>query len=274
MATESSSALELEASSESIAQKMGFFRVPDLLVKLSTKCLSELDAVRSPTSPLDLKFFTGLGTKSPRSSSLDASQNQKILLGDRVGLGLVDSLTDENPTPLGGRKVLLGSEMRITDNLSRKNSSTAPVQAGELEHKDDNMSDGLKGSIMSLDDIVNSEDYTCVVSRGPNPRTTHIFGDRVFEFQIDQMMPVESKGEECMFPQVKEGVMSFCSFCSEKLKEGKDIYIYQGDKAFCSTECRESFMEDEMEEGKPVICQPASPSSSPFDGGRIFQLIR
>ncbi|CAO2176862.1 unnamed protein product [Urochloa humidicola] len=269
METDSSA---LQASSELIAQKMGFFKVPDILIKLSTS-LSELDVVRSPTSPLDLKFFTGLGTKSPRSSSLDACQNQKILLGDRVGLGLVDYLVDENPTPLGSRKVLLGSEMRITDNLSRKNSSTSPVQAGEVEQKDDNMSDGLEGSIMSLDDIVNSEDYTCVVSRGPNPKTTHIFGDRVFELQVEHLMHGESKDEENMSPLVKEGAMNFCSFCSEKLKEGKDIYIYQGDKAFCSAECRENFMEDEMEEGEP-ICHPAPPSSSPVDNGPIFQLIR
>ncbi|KAL6615485.1 hypothetical protein ACP70R_037755 [Stipagrostis hirtigluma subsp. patula] len=272
MAAEPSS--DSQTSSESIAQKMGFFRVPDLLVKLSTKCLIELDAVRSPTSPLDLKFFTGLGTKSPRSSSLDASQNQKILLGDRVGLGLVDCLSDENPTPLGSRKVLLGSEMRITDNLTRKNSSTAPVQAGDSEQKDENMSDGVKGSIMSLDDIVNSEDYTCVVSRGPNPRTTHIFGDHVFEFQVEQLMPDEGKGEDSIPPHVQGGTMSFCCFCNEKLKEGKDIYIYQGDKAFCSMECRENFMEDEMEEGETMIDLPASPGSSPFNNGPIFQLIR
>jgi hypothetical protein len=209
-----------ETPTESIAQKMGFFRVPDLLVKLSTKCLIELDAVRSPTSPLDLKFFRGLATKSPRSSS-DGSQSQK------VGLGLVDSLSDESPTPLGSRKVLLGSELRITDNLTRKSSSTAPVQAGEAEQKDDAMSDGLNGSIMSLDDIVNSEDYTCVVSRGPNPRTTHIFGDRVLEFEVEQLMPNESKCEEIMPPPVEMGPMSFCCFCHERLKEGKDIYIYQ-----------------------------------------------
>lgn len=269
MATDSSA---LQASSESIAQKMGFFRVPDLLVKLSAKCLSELDVVRSPTSPLDLKFFTGLGNKSPgSSSSVDASQNQKILLGDRVGLGLVDSLTDDNPAPLGGRKVLfLGSEMRIIDNLSRKNSSTAPDQAGEVEQKDDNMSDELMGSAMSLGDIINSEDYTRVVSRGPNPRTTHFFGDRVFELQAEQLMPVESKVDQSTSP-VEDGLMSFCYFCSEKLKEAEDIYIYQGDKSFCSVECRENFMVDyEMEEAY----HPASPRSPPSDGGRIFQLIR
>ncbi|KQK08550.1 protein MARD1 [Brachypodium distachyon] len=259
-----------QTSSESVAQKMGFFRVPDLLVKLSTKCLIELDAVRSPTSPLDL-LFTGLGTKSPRSSFLDASQNQKILLGDRVGLGLVDSLSDENPTPLGSRKVLLGSEMRITDNLTRKNSSSALIQAGGVEQKDENMSDGLNGSIMSLDDIVNSEDYTCVVSHGPNPRTTHIFGDHVFEFQGEQLMPDESGCEESLAPHLNGGMMSFCCFCCEKLKEDKDIYMYQGDKTFCSMECRENFMQDEMEEGEPVIDDPSGPS---IDDGRIFQLIQ
>jgi hypothetical protein len=61
----------------------------------------------------------------------------------RVGLGLVDFLTDENSTPLGGRKVLLVCEIMIFDNLSRKNSSTALVHAGVDEQKDDNMSDRL-----------------------------------------------------------------------------------------------------------------------------------
>ena len=229
MAAESS-VPQTTSSAEAVAHKMGFFRVPDLLVKLSTKCLIELDAVCSPTSPLDLKLFTGLAAKSPRSSFLDAgaaSQNQKILLGDRVGLGLVDSLSDENPTPLGSRKVLLGSEMRTTDNLTRKNSSTAPIQPGVVEHKDESMSDGLNGSFMSLDDIVNSEDYTCVVSRGPNPRTTHIFGDQVFEFQGEQLIPDQGGCEESLVPHLKGGTMSFCCFCGDKLKQEKDIYIYQ-----------------------------------------------
>lgn len=275
MAAESS--VPQTAFSESAAQKMGFFRVPDLLVKLSTKCLIELDAVRSPTSPLDLKLFTGLATRSPRSSFLDASaasQNQKILLGDRVGLGLVDSLSDENPTPLGSRKVLLGSEMRITENLTRKNSSTAPIQPGVVELKDENMSDGLNGSFMSLDDIVNSEDYTCVVSRGPNPRTTHIFGDRVFEFQGEQLIPDEGGCEDSLVPPLKGDTMSFCCFCAEKLKEGKDIYMYQGDKAFCSMECRENFMEDEIEGDPATAINRSDPSGPSFDDGRIFQLIQ
>lgn len=90
------------------------------------------------------------------------------------------SFTDESSTPLGCRKVLLGSEVRITDDLTGKYNSTAPIQAEVVEQKDENLCDGLEGGIMSLDDIVNSEDYTCVVSRGPNPRTTHMFLESVF----------------------------------------------------------------------------------------------
>ncbi|XP_039789103.1 uncharacterized protein LOC120655386 isoform X2 [Panicum virgatum] len=41
-----------------------------------------------------------------------------------------------------------------------------------------------------------------------------------------------------------------------------------------AAECRENFMENEMEEGEPMIYHLAPPSSSPLDNGPIFQLIR
>ncbi|XP_062212391.1 FCS-Like Zinc finger 8-like isoform X2 [Phragmites australis] len=43
----------------------------------------------------------------------------------------------------------------------RESPTRAPADPGEMEPS--------------------SEDYTCVISRGPNPRTVHIFGDRVVE---------------------------------------------------------------------------------------------
>ncbi|ONM33903.1 hypothetical protein Zm00014a_037579 [Zea mays] len=45
--------------------------------------------------------------------------------------------------------------------------------------------------------------------------------------------PLASSGPSINCLMWKEGVMIFCCFCSEKLKEGEDIYIYQGDKSFC-----------------------------------------
>ncbi|XP_044947874.1 disease resistance protein RGA5-like [Hordeum vulgare subsp. vulgare] len=129
--------------------------------------------------------LTGIGTISPRSSFLNACaarQSRKILLGKMVGLGLMDSVSDENPTTLGSREAsFLRSEMRITDNLTQENS----------------------------------------------------FSD-------------ESGCEESLAPHLKVGTMSFCCFCGQKLKKGEAIYIYQGDKAFCSMECRLPFLENDI----------------------------
>ncbi|XP_042449922.1 FCS-Like Zinc finger 15-like [Zingiber officinale] len=38
-----------------------------------------------------------------------------------------------------------------------------------------------------------------------------------------------------------------CYLCRKKLQQGKDIYMYRGDRAFCSEECRrrQIFMDEE-----------------------------
>ncbi|XP_042397174.1 FCS-Like Zinc finger 3-like [Zingiber officinale] len=38
-----------------------------------------------------------------------------------------------------------------------------------------------------------------------------------------------------------------CSLCRKKLQQSKDIYMYRGDRAFCSEECRQKkiFMDEE-----------------------------
>ncbi|KAL3626538.1 hypothetical protein CASFOL_030087 [Castilleja foliolosa] len=43
------------------------------------------------------------------------------------------------------------------------------------------------------------------------------------------------------------GFLEYCFFCNQKLLPGKDIYMYKGDKAFCSEECRcrQIFMDEE-----------------------------
>ncbi|KAJ1411032.1 Zf-FLZ domain [Sesbania bispinosa] len=116
---------------------------------------------------------------------------------------------------------------------------------------------------LSASEIELSEDYTCVISHGPNPKTTHIFGDCILETHSNGFKP-QFKNEE------KEKVMtlmgnrlqtpnqypssaflSFCLQCNKKLDVGKDIYIYGGDKAFCSLACREIMIDEEQEESKP-----------------------
>ncbi|KAI5650822.1 hypothetical protein M9H77_36827 [Catharanthus roseus] len=45
----------------------------------------------------------------------------------------------------------------------------------------------------------------------------------------------------------KGGFLDFCFLCKQKLLPGKDIYMYKGDRAFCSEDCRyrQIFMDEE-----------------------------
>uniref|UniRef100_A0A6N2KNI3 FLZ-type domain-containing protein n=2 Tax=Salix TaxID=40685 RepID=A0A6N2KNI3_SALVM len=84
-----------------------------------------------------------------------------------------------------------------------------------------------------------SEDYTCIITHGPNPTTTHIFDNCVVENYCS--LPDMSKSEPKTF-------LSFCYTCKKNLQQKNDIYIYRGEKAFCSQECRyQEMLLDEME---------------------------
>lgn len=70
-----------------------------------------------------------------------------------------------------------------------------------------------------------AEDYTCVIARGPNPKMTHIFDDRVVESCC-------GGGDGCC-------QLSSCYGCKKRLGQGKDALFLQhrGEKAFCSSQC-------------------------------------
>ncbi|KAK8554784.1 hypothetical protein V6N13_093757 [Hibiscus sabdariffa] len=79
-----------------------------------------------------------------------------------------------------------------------------------------------------------SEDYTRFISHGPNPKTTHIFDDCVVECccSVSDNKPKSA-------PQ---SFLGFCYTCKKNLQQKIDIYIYRGDKAFCSQDCRNQEM--------------------------------
>ncbi|XP_010526125.1 PREDICTED: uncharacterized protein LOC104803775 [Tarenaya hassleriana] len=131
-----------------------------------------------------------------------------------------------------------------SDSLKKTRVLSRSKLGGECNNS--GLDTGFLGS-PSASDIELSEDYTCIISHGPNPKTTHIYGDRVLECHSlcddkEKHIPTES---EAMFPS--DDFLSFCYFCNKKLEEGEDIYMYRGERAFCSTECRteEMLMEEE-----------------------------
>ncbi|XP_031261080.1 FCS-Like Zinc finger 10-like [Pistacia vera] len=347
------------------------FSVPRLFVGLSPRGLSDSDSVRSPTSPLDFRAFSNLGSpfRSPKSPH---NAQQKSWDTSKVGLSIIDSL--DNANKLSGevlrsdsKNILFGPQMRTrTSNsqthinsfkapqslpknyanfphtqtkspLQKGNSNVVfeigdtplepepfgnfrscsldscrsfPVLAGFADRspglsprssgleklasqasspplliggslnlnnfshvKPDSMSvtsgsgngfiEALSGSEIEL-----SEDYTCVISHGPNPKTTHIYGDCILEGHSNELMNNICKGEVKETEGVKSSTtpypsvdfLSFCYTCRKKL-EGKDIYIYRGEKAFCSFDCRsqEISIDEEME--KIIRSSENSPTS-------------
>lgn len=123
---------------------------------------------------------------------------------------------------------------------------------------------------LSAGEIEESEDYTCVISHGPNPRTTHIFGDCILETHSDDLR-IHGKNEEkedgaCPVVNCSQtpnqypsnDFLSFCHHCNKKLDEGKDIYMYRGEEAFCSLTCRdlEIMIDEQLQQSNPSEKSP------------------
>ncbi|XP_039017604.1 FCS-Like Zinc finger 10-like [Hibiscus syriacus] len=114
---------------------------------------------------------------------------------------------------------------------------------------------------LSAHEIELSEDYTCIISHGPNPKTTHVFGDCILECHNNELTIFDKKAEPCTKVPTpgnsketsalyaSDEYWSFCYTCKKKLEKDEDIYMYRGKKAFCSLDCRseEIFAEEEME---------------------------
>ncbi|XP_068649336.1 FCS-Like Zinc finger 8-like [Aristolochia californica] len=113
---------------------------------------------------------------------------------------------------------------------------------------------------LSASEIELSEDYTRVISHGPNPKTTHIFGDCILESHASELSDHNKEGwgigspcsaNEPSFPA--DDFLSYCFSCNKKLEEGKDIFMYRGEKAFCSCSCRMQEILDEEEREKSDV---------------------
>ncbi|XP_062097077.1 FCS-Like Zinc finger 10-like [Humulus lupulus] len=115
---------------------------------------------------------------------------------------------------------------------------------------------------LSASEIELSEDYTCVITHGPNPKTTRIYGDCILdthsndlsnscknEYNKDIGRPELTKDSKISVPFPSDNFLSFCYHCKKKLAADKDIYIYRGEKAFCSLDCRslEILIDEELE---------------------------
>ncbi|KAJ7972773.1 protein MARD1-like [Quillaja saponaria] len=222
----------------------------------TTKCLSGNEALRSPTSILDTKPLSPFGhpfsfdrhqPMSPKISS-EHKYSWDKLDSEGIGLALIDAIKDElvdgNSSKPSNKKVLFGTQLRVdipplpSFTFSSTGSPRSPADFGtKTQNSCKSPFESMKyppemvatGSSILASEMELSEDYTCVICHGPNPRTTHIFENRILESYYSLPKYPNS---------ASENFLNFCYTCKKNLEQTKDIFIYRGEKAFCSRQCR------------------------------------
>nr|CAB3499628.1 unnamed protein product [Digitaria exilis] len=137
------------------------------------------------------------------------------------------------PARLGLAGALNGDDAPPAVAVMRgRQSSRSPAVAAD-DSSSTSSPRGRRWRLMSPWEMMEaSEDYTRVIDRGgKNTRTTHIFdGGRVV---------VDGCGGAGFSAGAAGGeFLRWCHGCSKDLAQGKDIFMYRGEMAFCSHECR------------------------------------
>ncbi|XP_039020943.1 FCS-Like Zinc finger 8-like [Hibiscus syriacus] len=195
------------------------------------KHLTEPEVLKSPTSILDKKPSfppcnnpLGYEPKSPENFSSVKHRSPENPEPKGIALAIVDTLEDKPklrvqiplipPSPYDTSSPKSPGDFGIKTRNSHIPSS--PFGACMKD------SPTIINGRLPVEEMELSEDYTCVISYGPNPKTTHISDDCVVA--------------SCC--SASQSFLSFCYTCKKNLHQKIDIYIYRGDKAFCSQECR------------------------------------
>lgn len=138
-----------------------------------------------------------------------------------VGLGIVAAMHDLGPQdPLFSQNranpIPVLSHVNSTGNLGRKN--------------------------LSFEEMEMSEEYTCVISHVGNnlvKKREYFDGDflGVTEGFSEKLRYGTSVGASDLVDAVAQSFLNSCFLCKKQL-HGLDIFMYRGETAFCSDECR------------------------------------
>ncbi|KAF5811215.1 putative Zf-FLZ domain-containing protein [Helianthus annuus] len=206
------------------------------------------DAESSPTSVLNNPFGFRQNPVKPRKIFEEINNPfEKFESESKNGIALAlvqerstDSICKSNAV---SRKVLFGSNLNIQIPSHPSSDSDQlccdfGIKTPKLQFHGQLTSSG-SGSIrasmdaLSLSEMELSEEYTRVITYGSNPKTTHIFDNCVVDCCCDFVIQADPDPKSAW-----ESFLSFCHTCKKNLEDDCDIFIYRGEKAFCSEECR------------------------------------
>jgi hypothetical protein len=242
------------------------FAVPRLFVGFAP----DGESSRSPTSPLDPKALLLRSPRSPRTWDAEpagrglvdalAGDAKNCLLSPRLRLKSYSSLPKDcggvcrsHPEPgpdAAGMSSVPSSRFFFRDLKSGPEAARSDdAHLNDKRHSFDlgkltgpgslpaSIAAGARRFIgsVSASEIEQSEDYTRIIARGPNPKTTHIFGDCILEpLPVGEAAMEVHDGAAESYLVVKcaeetaacDDFLSSCFTCKKKL-EGNDIYIYR-----------------------------------------------
>ncbi|KAF3540009.1 hypothetical protein F2Q69_00019104 [Brassica cretica] len=209
----------------------------------------------SPRSPLDFKILPQISQRNSSKRFYDDN------LGGSVGLGIVAAL--ENSTT---RRIT-----SVSRTESNQTGRSDPVQfmshVGSSDEEDEEMF------------IMDEEDYTLVTSHhGPSGTCStrvydkdglECFASKINEERRERLFVVDVGTESPKNTPEFQGLgfLNSCYLCRKKL-HGQDIFIYRGEKAFCSTECRSSHIASVERKER---CRSKF-STSPYTVGQVFSV--
>lgn len=142
-----------------------------------TRSLSDVveAGINSPKSILDGKQMFNLGNPFGYDRNCANSITNYQLESEGIKLALLLDPIENEEMVLFGTELKVQSPASPTDfGIKTRDSQLLASSLKELEKDSCCIAHGL-----SLREMESSEDYTCVITHGPNPKTTHIFDNCV-----------------------------------------------------------------------------------------------
>lgn len=185
--------------------------------------ITPFDSIVSPTSILEAhpSIFSSINPKPTSYLEPAIPKPPKFHPPEAFGLADLVQNRDHSSKPVN-KMVLFGSKLRVLIPSADFGTKTGPTS--QMRHPPGQLSPCLQTKVLTVSEIDQTEDYTCVISHGPNPTITHIFDNSVF---------VEEATPPCSLPLPQEtkktntDFLSNCYTCKKKLDQKQDIYIYR-----------------------------------------------
>ncbi|KAL0410326.1 UNVERIFIED_CONTAM: FCS-Like Zinc finger 14 [Sesamum latifolium] len=192
------------------------------------------------------KLSINLSFLAPTDSTKPAGANKSPKIFEEpngvVGLGILAALENQDPDSISG-----GVRSAVLAISPKSASNPIPILSNKIFSEDDS-SKKLSGDEMGVD-----EEYTCVISHvGENLIKKEYFESDLLGNNNGSQRVSVVKGNGGGYEAVSASgggggggiaalaiadFLDSCFLCKKRL-HGLDIFMYRGEKAFCSAECR------------------------------------